>query len=220
MASVMRTGQIGPRTVGRLSMYRRILAELAAQGAQTVFSHELAARAGVTAAQVRRDVMSIGFTGSPVRGYEIADLMNRIGERLDDPSGQRAALVGVGHLGQAILAYFAGRWPHLSITAGFDVDPHKVNRVIHGCRCYPSEELARVVAEQQIGIGIIAVPAGAAQGVADSLVRAGVRGLLNFAPVRLRVPVDVYVEDVDISVSLEKVAFFARQRQMPKESPT
>jgi redox-sensing transcriptional repressor len=201
---------IPERTVERLSIYRRLLDALLAEGTQSVFSHELATMAGGTPAQVRRDIMSIGYTGTPTRGYDISGLIARIGEFLDAPEGQGVALAGVGHLGQAIMAYFAGRRPHLAIVAAFDKNPQKVDRVIHGCRCYPVEQMEQVVSEQRIRVGIIAVPATDAQAVASALVRAGVRGILNFAPTRLHLPLDVYVEDADIAVLLEKVAFFAR----------
>lgn len=201
---------IPERTVERLSIYRRLLDALFVEGTRSVFSHELATMAGSTPAQVRRDIMSIGYTGTPTRGYEVSGLIARIGEFLDAPEGQGVALAGVGHLGQAIMTYFAGRRPHLTIVAAFDKNPQKVDRVIHGCRCYPVEQMEDVVRAQSIRVGIVAVPASEAQAVANAMVRAGVRGLLNFAPTRLHVPADTYVQDADIAVFLEKVAFFAR----------
>jgi len=205
---------IGPtskRTIGRLSLYRRLLKELQMSGTPNVYSHQLANIAGVTAAQVRRDFMVIGYSGSPTRGYDIQELTESIANFLDAPEGQAVALVGIGNLGRAILTYFGGRRPKLSIVAAFDKDPSKVNRVIHGCLSYPIEELAAVAAEKKIQAGIITVPASEAQAVTDQLVRAGVRGILNFAPAPLRAPADTYVEDIDMAVSLEKVAYFARQ---------
>lgn len=208
---------VSEKTIARLSLYRRLLHELLVDGATSVYSHQLAAMAGGTAAQVRRDIMAIGYTGSPTRGYDVRELIGSIASFLDAPEGQRVALVGVGNLGRAIMAYFAGRRPNLSIAAAFEVDPGKVHRVIHGCRCYPMEELPEVIAREGIGMGIIAVPAEEAQGVADKLVRAGVRGLLNFAPVPLHVPPGVFVEVIDMTTSLEKVAYFARKGQSEKE---
>jgi len=198
------------RTVGRLSLYRRLLYGLIEAKAENVYSHDLARIAGVTAAQVRRDIMALGHSGSPVHGYNVRDLIDAIGLVLDAEGGQCAALVGVGNLGRAIIAYFASRRPRLGIVAGFDSDPGKVDRVIHGCHCYPVAELGRVVREHGVGVGIVTVPAEQAQQVAELLVAAGVRGLLNFAPVRLTVSPEVYVEDVDITTSLERVAYFAR----------
>lgn len=208
---------ISVRTIGRLSLYRRLLNGLLTTGAQNVYSHQLAALSGGTAAQVRRDLMAIGYTGSPKRGYEIRELVESIGNFLDASQGQGVALVGIGNLGRAIMAYFTGRRPKLSIVAAFDSDPYKVNRVILGCRCYPITEVAKVVRELGIKVGVICVPANDAQATADLLVRSGVRGLLNFAPVPLRVPPEVYVEDIDMSMSLEKVAYFAQQRSLEKE---
>ncbi len=206
------------KTVGRLSLYRRLLGSLMAGGVRNVYSHELAKMAGVTAAQVRRDMMAVGYSGSPTRGYDVRALSDSIGDFLDTPEGQGVALVGIGNLGRAIMAYFTGRRPRLSIIAAFDTDPAKVSRVVLGCRCYAFAELTEVVRRHGIHLAIVTVPSGEAQTVADALVRAGVTGILNFAPVPLRVPPGVYVEDIDMAMSLEKVAFFARQGLKQKEA--
>lgn len=201
---------ISTKVIGRLSFYRRLLKEAAADGTENMFSHELAALAGATPAQVRRDVMTIGYTGSPARGYHVEELRATIDAFLDTSSCGRIALAGVGNLGRALLSYFVGKAPQFSIAAGFDNDPAKVNRVVHGCRCYPMGQVAEVVAREGIRLALVAVPAGVAQDVAGELCRAGVTGILNFAPVRVWVPDGVYVENVDMSMSLERVAYFAR----------
>jgi redox-sensing transcriptional repressor len=190
-----------------------MLSDLQREGVMSVYSHQLASMTGNTAAQVRRDIMTIGYSGSPSRGYDVDGLVESIGRYMDAPDGQHVALVGVGNLGRALMAYFAGRRPRLEITAAFDADPEKVRRVIHGCRCYPMEDLERVIEEEAIEVAVLAVPAGQARAVADRLVRAGIRGLLNFAPVPLKLRTGVYVEDIDVTMSLEKVAFFARQQR-------
>jgi redox-sensing transcriptional repressor len=202
---------ISAKVIGRLSLYRRFLVEVRREGSTHVFSHDLARLAGVTAAQVRRDLMGVGYSGSSVRGYEVEALIGSIGKVLDSEAPEGIALVGLGNLGRAILDYVGGRRSGQQIVAAFDVDRAKVNRVIHSCRCYGMEDLAEVVEEQGIGTALITVPANAAQEVAERLVGAGVRGILNFAPVRLRVPEGVFVEDVDVAMVLEKVAYFARQ---------
>jgi redox-sensing transcriptional repressor len=199
------------RTIGRLSLYRRLLNALACEKVQNVYSHQLADAAGATAAQVRRDLMGVGYSGSPTKGYDVVGLCDALAKYLDSPEPQAVALVGVGNLGRAILAYFGGRRPNLSIQAAFDKDPTKAGRVIHGCRCYLMDGLPKVVDEKKIEAAVLAVPATAAQQVADTLVLCGVRGILNFAPVRLRLPEHVYVQDVDMTTLLEKVAFFARR---------
>ena len=209
---------VSGKTIGRLSLYRRVLYGLLAEGERAIFSHQLAVLVGGTAAQVRRDVMALGYMGSPTRGYDIAELISSIGEFLDVPEGQKAALIGVGNLGRAILAYFSGRRPKLTIDAAFDTDTTKVNRVIHGCRCYPIDDLPSVVRDQGIQVGIITVPSDYAQQVTDKLCQSGVLGLVNFAPVRLRVLRHIYVEDIDMTMSLEKVAYFAGQRARTNQS--
>jgi redox-sensing transcriptional repressor len=207
------------RTIGRLSLYRRLLYDRIGQGKTTIHSHELAQLAGGSAAQVRRDLMAIGYSGSPNRGYDVEKLTEGIGNFLDDPKGQGAALVGVGNLGRAILTYFPGRRPKLNIVAAFDTDSAVTGHLVHGCYCHPVENLPRIIRSQGIRIGIITVPAEEAQKIADVLVEAGVQGILNFAPVALRVPPGIYVEQNDITTSLEKVAFFAREQSETGDDP-
>ena len=203
---------ISDKTIGRLSLYRRLLMDLIEQKVEFVFSHDLAKAARLTAAQVRRDVMSLGHSGTPARGYNARLLLDSITAVLDAPESQPVALVGVGNLGRAILAYFVGRRPSLRIIAAFDSNPDLVDRVICGCRCYSAGAMPEVIRRDGIRAGIIAVPSTGAQEVANALVEAGVSGILNFAPARLGVPPHVYVEYMDFTTSLEKVAFFARRR--------
>ncbi|MBN2054652.1 redox-sensing transcriptional repressor Rex [bacterium] len=198
-------------TVGRLSLYRRILNELSLRKIAHVYSHNLAAKAGITAAAVRRDMMVIGFSGSPSKGYNVDDLVRHISGLIDHPDGQKIALIGVGNLGRALISFFHGHRPKLTIEAAFDIDEGKVNRVVSGCRAYPLERLEAIIDEQGITAAVIAVPAAAAQDIARRLVKAGVTGILNFAPVPLQVPPDVYTEDIDITMAMEKVAYFTRQ---------
>lgn len=195
-------------TIGRLSLYRRLLLEQLAAGARQVYSHQLARLAVSTPAQVRRDLMTIGFSGSPRKGYAIQELVDTIHAVLARSVETAVALVGVGNLGRALLSYYANRQP-VRFAAAFDRAPEKTGRILHGCRCYPIEQLATVVEREGIHVGVIAVPASEAQSVADQLVLAGVKGMLNFAPVRLRVPAGMYVENVDLMMALDKVAYYA-----------
>jgi redox-sensing transcriptional repressor len=208
---------VSHKVVGRLCLYRRLLREMQADGQAFAFSYDLASRAGASAAQVRRDLMAVGFAGNPARGYETRGLIDAIGQLLDPPRPQNVALVGIGNLGRAILAFLAGRRPHLRIVAAFDRDRSKVGRVVHGCRCHAIDELPGVVRDRDIELGLVTVPVAEAQAVAEMLVLAGVAGLLNFAPTRLQVPARVHVENIDMTVSLERVAFFARHPRAQRE---
>lgn len=208
---------VSDKTIGRLSLYRRLLREALADGAKHIYSHELATLAGSTSAQVRRDLMVVGSPGSPNRGYNVLELIDSIANFLELKQQERLALVGIGNLGRALLSYFSLRSGNLSIVASFDIDPAKTGRVMHGCHTYGIAELEDVVRRHGVRVGIICVPADHAQEAADLLLRAGVTGIVNFAPVRLRVPPDVYVEDLDMTMSLEKVAYFARQKAAERE---
>lgn len=207
------TNHYPDRTVERLCTYRRTLRRCLDEGKPRVFSHELAAAHQATPAQVRRDLMTIGFSGSPARGYDVAGLLEYIGDILDPPAGTAAVLLGVGHLGRALLAHFTRDRSPLHVAAAFDIAPDKVGASCHGCKIHPLDALERIVAETSATVGILAVPADAAEDMALKLVGCGVRGLVNFAPVLLHLPSDVTCEDIDITVSLEKVAYHARHAE-------
>ena len=140
-------------------------------------------------------------------------LLQSISEFIDADEMQKIAVAGVGKLGRAIIDYLRGRHPTLEISAVFDIDPEKVNRVLHGCRCYRLDQIKEIVSEQQIQVAILAVPAAVAQDVAEHLVAAGVRGIINYAPVLLYLPANIYVENRDMITAVEKTAYLARQLQ-------
>jgi redox-sensing transcriptional repressor len=205
--------RIPVQTIGRLSLYRRLLLDLSAGGMHQIYSHQLASAAVATPAQVRRDLMMIGFSGSPRKGYAVEELIGAVNEVLAQSVETSVALVGVGNLGRAILAYYTNRQPWVRFVAAFDRDPDKANRIIHGCRVYPIEQVEEVLGREGIRAAVIAVPAGEAQHVADRLVLAGVRSLLNFAPVRLHLPTGTFVDDIDMSMALDRVAYYAHQQR-------
>lgn len=198
-----------PKTIERFSLYRRLAADLQRQKTPYIFSHQLAALAQSTPAQVRRDLMNAGITGSSSKGYDLNILKSRLEEILSS-SVQKAALVGIGNLGRAILSYFPQRSPSVRIIAAFDIDSSKTGRVIHGCRTYPIEELDSIVEKESITLGVITTPREAAQKTADSMVSAGILGILNFAPIPIRVPAGIFTESLDLTTSLEKLAYFTR----------
>ena len=175
-----------------------------------IFSHELAALNAVTPAVVRRDLMTIGYAGSPARGYDVSGLVDKIGTLLDPSLDGGIVLVGAGCLGRAMLNHFRAAHPEFRVSALFDIAPEKVGRVIEGLPCHHTADIEAMLGERPAAVGIIAVPGSVAEDVAQRLVNAGVRGLLNCTSARLRLPPEVYVENVDIAVALEKVAFFAR----------
>lgn len=204
---------VSRKTVGRLSLYRRLLDNLRASGTVSIYSHQLAHLAGVSATQVRRDFMVIGYSGSPNRGYQVDTCLASIEKLLDGTSRQDVALVGLGRLGQSVLAHFAGRRPLLRIAAGFDTNPAIIGTAIEGCPVHSMDALEQVVREKGIRIAILAVPPETAQTAAEALVRAGVRSIVDFTAIPLRVPDDVFVDHMDITSALESAAFFARQDQ-------
>ena len=210
--------RISEKTIGRLSLYRRILEQLSQEGQERVHSPVLAERSQCSAAQVRRDFMSISYYGNPARGYDIKELISAIDKFLDHPEGTSAVLVGIGNLGRAVLEYFKDRRPRLKIVAAFDQVAEKVNRDYHGTPSYAMENLRDIVVKDRIKVGIICVPATVSRHVAEQLIDVGITGILNFAPVKLSVPPHVYLEDVDLIMSLEKVAYFSRMPFFPDTS--
>ena len=150
---------IPDKAIGRLSIYRRMLSELIAKSVAHVSSRQLAELAGVTAAQVRRDLMFVDSTGSSARGYHVPSLHQSLSLFLDAEEEEGMALVGIGNLGRALLSYFAGRRSKLCFRAAFDLDPAKTSRVLHGCRCYPLENMPQILRAQRIAVAAISVPA-------------------------------------------------------------
>jgi redox-sensing transcriptional repressor len=203
---------VSHKTIERLIDYRTLLKTALDKGSPAIFSHQIADMTGGTAAQVRRDLMTVGYSGSPKNGYEIKDLLNAIEKFMNAPDGNKMILIGAGNLGRAILTFFAGLSPRFTITAAFDADPAKSGRVICGCPCLAREELEPFIRANTVHAAVITVPATEAQKVADILVAAGVKGIVNFAPVRLRVPSKVFVEQMDMASALDKVAYFSRHQ--------
>jgi len=206
----MRKDKISSRSIERLSIYRRALLAGGDSFGATVFSHELASACQLTAAQVRRDLMAIGYSGSPNTGYEVKRLLKSIAALLDPSDERGVAIMGMGYLGRAISTYLVSRLPKIHLAAAFDVDPAKVGVSHNSVRCYATKDLRKIASEHNISLGILTVPGEHAQSAAESLVEAGITGVLNFAPVCLKLPKKVFVENIDMTVALGKVAFFAR----------
>jgi redox-sensing transcriptional repressor len=199
------------KTIGRLSEYRRTLLICLADGKTHIYSHELANLHNITAVQVRRDIMLIGYSTTLKKGYDVKALIDVIGDIIDTEKGLNAAVIGIGNLGRAITTYFNGKRTKLKIAATFDVDPEKANRVISGVKCYPMSDLDKIIKEKNISIGILTVPPEHASPVAETLIMAGIKGILNYTSTPLNVSPNVYLEEYDMVTSLEKVAYFVKQ---------
>jgi redox-sensing transcriptional repressor len=191
-------------------LYFRVLEELAREGETTASSETLASRTGTTAAQVRKDLSQFGSFGKRGLGYEVAPLMRELRDLLGLSRRWKVALVGAGRLGAALIEYPHFREHGFEFVAAFDSDPAKIGRRLHSLTIQPPRDLARTVASTGAEIAILTVPAAAAQEVADAVVAAGVRGILNFAPVRIRVPEGVTVNDVNMTMELEALTFALR----------
>ena len=148
------TNSIPEKTIERLSEYRRTLLSCHKQGITHIFSHVLAGIHGITAVQVRRDLMLIGFSSDTKKGYDVQVLIDYISNILDSPSPMNIAVLGMGHLGQAITKYFNGKGLNLKITAAFDVDPEKVGTTIDGIPCYNMDSFEEVGEDKDISIDI------------------------------------------------------------------
>ena len=198
------------RTVERLSEYRRTLLEYLAKGKTHIFSHELAGLHNITAVQVRRDLMLIGYSSMKKRGYDAQQLIDVIGKLIDHPLGLNVCVIGMGHLGRAVTTYFTGKRAKLNVVATFDVDDSKVNRVISGVKCYHINDLKKIVDQHKISIAIIASPPNTAVSISEMVVTAGIKGILNLTTTPLTIPQNVYLEEYDMITSIEKVAYFVK----------
>jgi redox-sensing transcriptional repressor len=198
------------KTIERVSLYKRIVNDLLKKGKNQIFSHEIAQLAGAKSSQIRHDFMFIGTNGRANSGYDLRELQANIDHFLTAGTTDDFCIVGVGNLGRAILAFFHARHKNIQIKTAFDKDPELKDKVIHGCRCYSMESANEIIRNEKIKLGIIAVPAEQAQGVAEILIGAGISGIVNFAPAPLKLSEGIYVENVDLTMYMEKAAFITR----------
>jgi redox-sensing transcriptional repressor len=207
----MKMNKLPGKTVERLSEYRRTLLGCLAEGRNYVFSHDLAAMLHITAVQVRRDLMLIGYSSVLRKGYDVKELIQKIGTIIDSDEGINVAIIGIGNLGRAVTSYFRGKRSKLNMVASFDNDPQKVNKVISGVKCYHIQDMEQIIKELNIKIAILSVPADYAKSTCESVVRFGIKGILNFTTIALNVPSGVYLEEYDMITSIEKVAYFVKE---------
>ena len=203
----MKPLKVPEKTVTRLSIYLRCLEELESSGITTISSKELAQRFGFNSAQVRKDLAYFGQFGVRGLGYYIAELKHNLERILGLKQDWEVALVGVGNLGSALIAYKGFQARGFRITLAFDSDPAKVGTTINEVSIQDVAKMGSILRRKKVKIAVVAVPAGVAQAAADALVEAGVTAVLNFAPAQLAVPQGVKVQNVDLSVLLKTLSY-------------
>jgi redox-sensing transcriptional repressor len=203
----MKYRKVPDETVRRLPVYLRAVIYFSRQGIRSVSSEKLAGLLGVNSWQIRKDFSYFGEFGIPGVGYDIKSLIIHIKRILQLNTAHRAALVGVGNLGSALMAYSGFSIYGFEIAAAFDIDRKKIGRKQSGVVIEDAARL-HILKERKIRLGIIAVPAEAAQDIADGLVRAGVKGILNFSPRYITVPRKIKVITIDIAMDLARLPYY------------
>ena len=199
-------------TVARLPLYLRCLVDLAEARTSTISSERLADLAGVNAAKVRKDLSYLGSYGTRGVGYDVEFLLFQISRELGLTQDWPVVIVGIGNLGHALANYRGFSVRGFRVVALVDADPRKHGEEVAGVRVRAMDDLPSIVAQESVAIGVIATPATAAQEVADRLVAAGVRSILNFAPVVITVPDGVSLRKVDLSIELQILSFYQQRR--------
>ena len=204
----MKYHRIPDESIRRLPAYLRAVVYFSAAGRRTISSTQLADFLHVNPSQVRKDFSYFGYFGTRGKGYDVDKLIKQTRGILKLKDGHKAALIGAGHLGTALMRYDGFAVYGLNIAAVFDADPQKIGKSISGKTVQDIAEL-QDIREKGITLGIVTVPGPAAQEVADNLVKAGVTGILNFAPVHLDVPKRVKVITIDIAMELGRLPYYA-----------
>ena len=199
--------QVPKAVVARLSLYLRELQQLVGDNKQTVSSQVLGTRLGVTGAQVRKDFTYFGQFGYPGVGYRCDELIAEIKRILGTDQTWKVALIGCGNLGQALLGYRGFHKQGFEVVAAFDISPKLIGTKLAGLTVQDIAKLPDWVTEKKISLVILAVPADAANEAVEVIVRSGVTGILNFAPVTLKLPKRIRVVGVDLAIELEQLAF-------------
>jgi redox-sensing transcriptional repressor len=208
MPSQITSSSIPDIVIGRLPIYLRALTRLAQEGRDVTSSHELGQRLGISSAQIRKDLSHFGGFGKQGTGYQINYLIDQLRQVLHVDREWDVALVGVGNLGRAVAHYrgFADRG--FRIVCVFDNSPDKVGTQLDDFTIHPVDDIIDIIPKHNIKVAMIAVPAETAQDVADKLIEAGVRAILNYAPINLSVPADVHVQHIDPVVHLQRMTYY------------
>ena len=205
--------KIPESTISRLFVYLREVTSLVSMNIRTISSAELGDRTNLSDAQVRKDFGYFGQFGVSGSGYDTNELKTALEKILGKNKTWNVAVVGIGYLGSALLAYPGFKEHQLNLVAAFDSDQRKKGKRISGVTVQSVDEMPKAIKDKKISIGIIAVPAEGAQEVADKLMSAGIECILNFAPASLSVPDDIKVKDVDLSRELETLSYFLTNKK-------
>lgn len=202
--------KIPDTTIKRLSLYYRILQLLSVQGTRDISSKNLASLLSLNPAQVRKDLSYFGTFGKPRRGYNVSRLAEELAKILGISEERKVVIVGAGNLGTALAAYRGFDVFGFKISALFDILNNKVNKKINNIDCYHINNLEKFIKKENIEIVVISVPAESAQEIASLAVKSGIRAILNFAPVRLNVPDNIKVNNVDLALELKSLSYYLK----------
>ena len=212
MTTTQRTSLISKATIDRLPLYFRTLRLVQDEGIDVISFDERGRRLGITPEQIRKDLASFGQFGKKGVGYYVNELKHNVGGILGLDNHWNIAVIGIGHLGAALANYQNFVSLGFNLVALFDQDPKVIGTVQNHVKVEDVRELAQIVRERHVDIGIIAVPAAFAQEVADQLVTAGVKGIWNFAPIKMQVPDSMHIVNEDLSIGLSRLSYYITRR--------
>jgi redox-sensing transcriptional repressor len=204
----MASAEIPDIVISRLPIYLRALTRMLTEGQDNTSSQELGERLGISSAQIRKDLSHFGEFGKQGTGYKIEFLVEQLRRILKVDKEWEVALVGAGAIGHALAHYGGFRHRGFRINLIFDNDPAKVGTTVNGFEVYDTSRIPELLPTRGISLAMLAVPAEAAQPVADELVKAGVRGILSYAPINISVPENVYVQYIDPVVHLQRITYY------------
>lgn len=208
--------KIPKATAKRLPLYYRYLIILNDEGKEKVSSTELSEAVQVDSASIRRDFSYFGALGKRGYGYDVKNLLTFFKKILNQDTLTNVALVGVGNLGHALLNYNFKRSKNIRISCAFDINKDITGKILSGVPVYDMSELKKQLSDQQISIAILTVPSTAAQKTADDMVEAGIKGIMNFTPIRLSAPSNIRVQNVDLATELQTLIYFLNSDKSDK----
>lgn len=207
----MKVEKISELTTNRLSVYLRCLKTLAASGIKTTSSDDLAKRFHLNSAQIRKDLAYFGEFGVRGVGYYVDSLQDQLTKILGLEKEHRVCIIGSGRMGTALADYYEYSQTNFSVVALFDTDKNKIGQKVGNAKIYNIKKFAEIVEKENIDVAVIAVPGQFAQGILDLVMSAGIKAVMNFAPIPLKANDDVKIRTVDLTISLESLSYFLAQ---------